>query len=308
MPRHFLEISDLSRDEVAGVLREAHRLRAVRDDADRPRPLARRTLAMLFEKPSLRTRVSFEQGMTELGGNAIVLGQAEVGLGQREAVGDVGRVLGGMVHGIAARVFEHAHLEELAGSAGVPVINMLSDRHHPAQALADVLTLMDAFSPGEPEGLTGRKVAYVGDGDNNVARSLCDACGVLGIGFACAAPPGHQLEEGHGQRSVDPREVVAGADAVYADTFVSMGAEDEKAQRLETFGPYPARRSLARRRRARGDRVALPAGVPRRGDHRRRDGRPAVAGVRAGAQPAARAEGAAGVPAGLSPSAGPAAP
>ena len=238
MPRHFLEISDLSRDELVHVLREAHGLREARDAADRPQPLARKTLAMLFEKPSLRTRVSFEQGMNELGGAAIVLGKAEVGLGQREAVADVGRVLGGMVHGIAARVFDHGHLVELAGSGGVPVINMLSDRHHPAQALADVLTLMDAFSPGDPTGLAGRKVAFVGDGDNNVARSLCDACRVLSVDFACASPAGHRLEAGHGERCDDPEEAVDGADAVYADTFVSMGSEDEKARRLETLRPY----------------------------------------------------------------------
>ncbi|BAM03978.1 ornithine carbamoyltransferase [Phycisphaera mikurensis] len=238
MPRHFLEIGDLSRDELVGVLRCAHALRSERDRDERTQPLRRRTLAMLFEKPSLRTRVSFEQGMLELGGAAIVLGRDEVGLGKREAVADVGRVLGGMVHGIAARVFDHRHLVELAGSGGVPVINMLSDRHHPAQALADALTLMDAFSPGEPEGLAGRKVAFVGDGDNNVARSLAGVCAALGVAFACASPAGHRLEEGHGDRFEDPREAVAAADAVYADTFVSMGSEDEKADRLEAFGPY----------------------------------------------------------------------
>ncbi len=255
MPRHFLQIDDLSRDELLHVLKEADRLRSVRDDADRPRPLAGKTLAMLFEKPSLRTRVSFEQGMIELGGHAIVLQQAEVGLGQREAVKDAGRVLGGMVHGVAARVFDHAHLEQLAESAGVPVVNMLSDRHHPAQALADAMTLMDAFSPGEPEALAGRRVAFVGDGDNNVARSLSDVCRVLGMGFACAAPAGHQLEEGHGDRFEDPREAVAGADAVYADTFVSMGSEDEKAKRLETFRPYQLDEALLDA--AKPDAVAL---------------------------------------------------
>ena len=244
MPRHFLEIPDLSRDELVRVLRDAHRLREARERPDRPEPLARRTLAMLFEKPSLRTRVSFEQGMNELGGAAIVLGKAEVGLGQREAVADVGRVLGGMVHGVAARVFDHRHLEQLAASAGVPVVNMLSDRHHPAQALADTLTLMDAFCPGDPEGLAGRRVAFVGDGDNNVARSLRDACCALGIGFACASPAGHQLEAGYGERLEDPREAVAGADAVYADTFVSMGSEDEKAQRLEALRPYQLNKAL----------------------------------------------------------------
>lgn len=238
MPRHFLQISDLSADEVLGVLREGLRLRSLRDQADRPQPLARKTLSMLFEKPSLRTRVSFEQGMIELGGAAIVLGRDEVGLGKREAVADVGRVLGGMVHGIAARVFDHGHLVELAENGGVPVINMLSDRHHPAQALADAMTLVDAFSPGKPEGLAGRKVTFVGDGDNNVARSLCDVCEVLGIDFACAAPAGHQLEPGHGSRFEDPREAVAGADAVYADTFVSMGDEAQKAARLQTLRPY----------------------------------------------------------------------
>jgi ornithine carbamoyltransferase len=194
---------------------------------------------MLFQKPSLRTRVSFEQGMLELGGHAIVLGRDEVGLGQREAVKDVARVLGGMVHGIAARVFKHEHLEELAQHAGVPVINMLSDRSHPAQALADVLTMMDAFSPGDPEGLRGRTLAFVGDG-NNVARSLAVIADKLGFTFRIASPAGYELT-GHpdsATRMTNPVEAVAGADAVYADTFVSMGEESQKDAKLAAFADY----------------------------------------------------------------------
>ncbi len=238
--QHFLSIDDFTPAQVCTMLKRAHALREQRRNGVPNEPvLAGKTLAMLFEKPSLRTRVSFEQGMLELGGNAIVLGQHEVGLGKRESVADVARVLGGMVHAIAARVFNHEHLEELAAHAGVPVINMLSDQSHPAQALADVLTLMDEFSPGNPEGLKGRSVAFVGDG-NNVARSLAVICEKLGMRFVIASPPEFELTAAPGicELVTDPREAVKGVDAVYADTFVSMGEEAEKEKKLAAFKDY----------------------------------------------------------------------
>ncbi|MEM8781837.1 MAG: ornithine carbamoyltransferase [Planctomycetota bacterium] len=238
--QHFLSIADFTTEQVVAMLKRAHALREERNEGLANAPvLAGKTLAMLFEKPSLRTRVSFEQGMLELGGHAIVLGRDEVGLGQREAVKDVAQVLGGMVHGIAARVFKHEHLEELAEYAGVPVINMLSDRSHPAQALADVLTMMDEFCPGDPTGLQGRKLAFVGDG-NNVARSLAVVADKLGFRFTIASPAGYELTDAPESCDLrdDPWEAVAAADAVYADTFVSMGEEAEKDTKLAAFDGY----------------------------------------------------------------------
>lgn len=241
---HFLEINDFTPDELFHMLGLAHTLREQRRFGEPNKPvLAGRTLAMLFEKPSLRTRVSFEQGMYELGGRAIVLGQHEVGLGQRESVADVARVLHGMVHGIAARVFDHAVLTELAEHSAVPVINMLSDKSHPAQALADALTIMDAFAPGKPAGLKGRTVAFVGDG-NNVAFSLAAICRKLGMRFILAAPEGYELPAEGFEVTNDPHAAVKEADAIYADTFVSMGQEDEKQRRLDAFKDFQINESL----------------------------------------------------------------
>ncbi|MEM7577039.1 MAG: ornithine carbamoyltransferase [Planctomycetota bacterium] len=249
MSKHFLSLLDFSGEQIAAMLKRAHTLREERNAGQPNEPvLAGKTLAMLFEKPSLRTRVSFEQGMLELGGHAIVLGRDEVGLGQREAVKDVAKVLGGMVHAVAARVFKHEHLEELAKYAGVPVINMLSDRSHPAQALADVLTMMDAFAPGDPKGLRGRTLAFVGDG-NNVARSLAVIADKLGFEFRIASPAGFELTDAPGSVVLvrDPKEAVAGADAVYADTFVSMGEEAEKETKLAAFADYQINDALLSR-------------------------------------------------------------
>jgi ornithine carbamoyltransferase len=189
--------------------------------------------------------VSFEQAMYELGGRAIVLGQHEVGLGKREAVADVARVLAGMVHGIAARVYSHQHLEQLAEAADIPVVNMLSDFSHPAQALADAMTIHDAFSPSADRiDLAGRRVAFVGDG-NNVARSLAAVCRVLDMSFTLAAPESYTLpEDGFMQITHDPAEAVRDADVIYADTFVSMGEEADKESKLEAFADYQINEAL----------------------------------------------------------------
>ena len=183
--------------------------------------------------------------MYELGGHAIVLSQDEVGLGKRESIADVARVLSGMVDGVMARVFEHSKLTELAAHATVPVINALSDRSHPCQALADVMTLQDEFG----EDVSDRKIAFVGDG-NNVALSLARLCAKLGIGFVCASPNGYALAEADLEsirasdpeadvtQVTDPKEAVADADAIYADTFVSMGQESDKESRIAEFDGY----------------------------------------------------------------------
>lgn len=243
---HFIDIVDHCTDWLKHVLDVGHALRAQRQAGQANQPiLAGKTLAMIFEKPSLRTRVSFQQAMYELGGHAIVLQKQEVGLGQRESVADVTRVLCGMVQGIMARVFEHEKLREMAKYATVPVINALSDHSHPVQALADIMTIRDEFGAD----LAGRTLAFVGDG-NNVSRSLARLCSKLGMHFVLAAPEGYTLEAdlfdrinrdvpGVSARQIsDPVEAVKQADVIVTDTFVSMGQEEEKEQRLPIFAPY----------------------------------------------------------------------
>ena len=245
--RHLLSISDLSREEAHFLLAEAARLKAeLPVSPQRQREtLQGATLAMLFEKPSLRTRTSFEVGMFQLGGHAVHLSPQEVGLGQRESVADVARVLGRMCDAIMARVFKHETVIELAHFAGVPVINGLCDREHPCQALADLLTLR------EHKGLEGVKLAYVGDG-NNVCHSLILLCAKLGISFSCATPQGYAPSDEIVQAAqedarvsgatlqvlTNPREAVADADAVYTDVWTSMGQEEENAARQAVFPPY----------------------------------------------------------------------
>jgi len=211
-----------------------------------------RSVALLFEKPSLRTRVSFEIAVTQLGGHCLYLSPQEVGLGVREPVPDVARVLGRYVDCVVARVFEHASLETLAKWSGVSVINALSDWEHPCQALADLLTIR------ENRGATaGVHLAYVGDG-NNVARSLCIAASTVGMHFAIATPSGYGLDEGTVEMArrlsdssgaqllvtEDPAEAVAGADVVYTDTWTSMGQEEEAEFRRKAFGPYQVNDAL----------------------------------------------------------------
>ncbi len=248
MNNHFLDITHHSPAALRHMLSVAIALRAQREAGVTNDPVLRgKTLAMLFEKPSLRTRVSFEQAMYELGGHAIVLGQSEVGLGQRESVADVTSVLIGMVHGIAARVYAHDKLTQMAQHAnGCTIVNMLSDHSHPAQAMADALTMIDAFSPGNPAGLAGRKLVFVGDG-NNVARSLAHLCAKLDMRFTLACPTGYELDEPGLDVVHDPGEAVRDADAIYCDTFVSMGQEAEKQQRLKDFADYQVNEALLRK-------------------------------------------------------------
>ena len=244
--KHFISIAETTTEQLRAIFASAAKLRDKRKRGERTEPiLAGRSLAMIFEKPSLRTRVSFEQAIVELGGHAIMLSDQEVGIGRRESPGDVARVLGGIVHGIIARVFEHAKLIEMAKHGSVPVINALSDNSHPVQALADVMTLIDEFGPD----LTGRTIAFIGDG-NNVARSLATACGKLGIRFVLASPPGYELEgefvdwirstlpDAQFKVTDDAKSAVRDADVIYTDTWVSMGQEQQKARRQAAFADY----------------------------------------------------------------------
>ncbi len=248
---HLLTIDQTPAAFIRTILRRAIDLRA------RPAPslLSGKTLCCLFEKPSLRTRVSFEQAMRKLGGHAMSMGQAEFGVGGRESAEDIARVLSSMVDAIMARVFDHSTLERMVSVSRVPVINGLSDLAHPPQALADVLTMIDEFCPGSTDGLAGRTVAFVGDG-NNVARSLLEICGKLDMRFVLCAPeefelPADWIESlrartpGLRFSSVrDPVEAVLHADAICCDTFVSMGQENEKAVRLEAFRRYQVNQEL----------------------------------------------------------------
>lgn len=244
--KHFVSIADLTAAELADLLALGHNLkREWRAGGNRP-ILQGKSLALLFMKPSLRTRVSFEMAMVHLGGYALYLGPTEVKMGQRESVADVARVLSGYVDGIMARVFEHEHITELAANASVPVINGLSDASHPAQALADLFTIQEA--KGDLAGLT---VAYVGDG-NNVARSLMYGAAKTGMHMRVAAPEGYWLSESDYVNALsmrisdkqtiafmtDPAAAVRGADVIYTDVWTSMGQEAETAKRLAVFPPY----------------------------------------------------------------------
>ena len=252
--KHFLSIADLSPAELQDLLSLADRLKKEWKAGGNAPILKGKSLALLFQKPSLRTRVSFEMGMVHLGGYAFYLGPSEVKMGGRESVADVARVLSGYVDGIMARVFDHDHILGLAQHASVPVINGLSDYNHPAQALADMLTIWE--HKGSFEGL---KMAYVGDG-NNVTRSLLFGAMKLGMKMHIASPTGYMLDEDDleladsfrtGQAAFelfeDPLAAVADVDVIYTDVWTSMGQEEETAVRLQVFPPYQINQRLVSR-------------------------------------------------------------
>ena len=240
--RDLLSIRDLSPDDIDYLVRLAL---AMKRDGSAP-VLEGKTAALVFEKPSLRTRVSFEVGMKQLGGSAIYLSQSEVGLGQREPVADVARVLSRYVSAIIARTYSQKSLQELAEAADVPVVNALSDDEHPCQALADLLTIRERKGR-----LDGIRIAFIGDG-NNVSASLSLAAGLAGACFVIASPPDYALPEGiirdagewarrtgGAVESVEsPEEAVRDADVVYTDVWTSMGQEASYRQRLEAFQGY----------------------------------------------------------------------
>jgi ornithine carbamoyltransferase len=251
MPKDFLSVADWSAEELLRMLARAQELRSLYRAGERPQTLQGRTLAMYFEKPSLRTHVTFEAGMAQLGGHAVLLRPDQVGIGTRESPPDVARNLSRWVDGVVARTFSHGLVEQLAESATVPVINGLTDRLHPCQAMADLQTIANVMKPREAT------VCYVGDG-NNVANSLILLSAVLGLRFRIATPPSHRpeawviekaeaLTAGSGAEiswSEDPHEAVAGSDFVYTDTWTSMGQEDEADERRKIFAPYQVNRQL----------------------------------------------------------------
>lgn len=240
--KDILSVADLTPEEIIGLIKRAHQMKR---KGARP-VLAGRSVALLFEKPSLRTRVSFHIAVQQLGGYSFYTGREEVGFGVREPISDMARVLSRYVDCIVARVFAHASLEELARYASVPVVNALSDWEHPCQALADLLTIYERR--GE---LKGVKVAYIGDG-NNVARSLALGAASVGASFAIASPRGYGLDEptlalarerasplgGEVVALRRPREAVQGADVVYTDVWTSMGQEAEAERRRRAFRGY----------------------------------------------------------------------
>ena len=249
---HFLAISDLSGQELEGLVDLAIELKAAWRAGGNDPLLKDKVLAMVFQKPSLRTRVSFDMAMRHLGGDALYLSPNEIGLGQREAIADVSRVLSGYVDAIMARVFAHEHILELAEYASVPVINGLSDFNHPCQALADVLTIKEKFGT-----FNDMQVTFVGDG-NNVAVSLLHSCALLGMDFVAATPEGYELprqavgisealaaERGSNIKELnDPYSAVAGSQVIYTDTWVSMGQEEETKRRMEVFPPFQVNSDL----------------------------------------------------------------
>jgi ornithine carbamoyltransferase len=246
--RDCLTLAEFSPDEARLILDEAQKLKALRRSRIPFRPLFGRTLAMVFQKPSNRTRVSFEVGMYHLGGHALPLSPQEIQMGQRETPSDTGRVLDRYIDAIMARTFSHREIEELAAAAEVPVINGLSDLHHPCQALADLLTVREEFG-----GLEGVKISYVGDG-NNVANSLALGCALISAELTIAHPPGHAPDPGVTKLAAasgvaptlteDPQEGVAGARVVYTDVWASMGQEAEAQERKKEFTPYQVNKEL----------------------------------------------------------------
>jgi ornithine carbamoyltransferase len=246
--RDCLTLAEFSPGEISLILDEALRIKTLQKSRIPYRPLRGRTLAMVFQKPSNRTRVSFEVGMYQLGGHALHLSPEEIQIGKRETPSDTGHVLARYIDAIMVRTFDHGDLEELAGAADVPVVNGLSDAHHPCQALADLMTVCEEFGT-----LEGTKIAYVGDG-NNVAHSLAIACSLTGTELTIAHPEGHGPEEeivrmtsslgAAPHLTEDPGEAVGGASVVYTDVWASMGQETEAEQRKETFAPYQVDEAL----------------------------------------------------------------
>ncbi len=250
--KNFLAIADYAPETLQSLLDSAIALKEERQDGGNKPILKDNVLAMIFQKPSLRTRVSFDMAMRQLGGDALYLSPQEIGLGKRESIADVARVISGYVDIVMARVFAHEHVEELAHWASIPVINGLSDFNHPCQAMADALTIYETY--GTMEGIN---VTYVGDG-NNVAVSLMHVCTKLGANFTIANPKGYEIPEDaikagreFAQENCstitllsDPHEAVQDADVIYTDTWTSMGQEEEARKRAEVFPPYQVNQKL----------------------------------------------------------------
>lgn len=255
--RHLLTLFDLYADDVRTILGTSRHLKQLLQQGQRPSVLAGHTMGLLFEKPSLRTRVSFEAGMNQLGGGSLFLGD-DVGWGKRESPADFTRVLGQFLDVVICRAKSHEKVTELARYNAVHVINGLTDLSHPCQALADILTVGEVFSSDgmfDVNVLPGRHLVFVGDG-NNVARSLALISGILEIRFTLACPPGYEIDQPwidriqqtypHAQLAQvhDPVEAVRDADVIYTDVWTSMGQEAEQAERRKVFAPYQVNAAL----------------------------------------------------------------
>ncbi|MBI3010351.1 MAG: ornithine carbamoyltransferase [Candidatus Omnitrophica bacterium] len=250
MKRHFLTIPDLSDSQLKHLLSEAQRCKRQRSYGKNA--LAGKVVALVFQKPSMRTRVAFEVAVLQLGGSVVYLGQEDIQLGQREPIRDVARALSRYVDAIVVRTFAHEDAQEFARFATVSVINGLSDQVHPCQAVADMLTLQEHFGR-----LKGLPIAYVGDG-NNVLHSLAQACAMLGVHLSVATPAAYRPNGSLWEDAVrlaakhqaklswhsDPKKMVRGACVIYTDVWVSMGQEKERKERLKTFRPYQVNQSL----------------------------------------------------------------
>ena len=246
-PRHFLTLLDFTREELQGVLQRAAKLKTLRREGARHETLHGRVLGMVFEKSSTRTRVSFESGMSHLGGHAIFLSSRDAQLGRGEPIEDTARVLSRMVDAVVVRTYSHEGLERFARYSSIPIVNALTNRHHPCQLLADVMTFVEYR--GEME---GRTVAWVGDG-NNVCNSFVHAARRFGFSLRIACPPGHGpmpevLEEGGENVTLagTPREAARDADLVVTDVWASMGQEDEQLERAGAFAEYRVDDALLR--------------------------------------------------------------
>jgi ornithine carbamoyltransferase len=244
MKRYFISIYDLKKNEIMEIFELTKKLKESQKKGIKHKVLKDKTLAMVFEKPSLRTRVTFETGMTQLGGHAIYLAPADIQLGKRESIPDVARNLSRWVDFITARVFAHKTVEDIAENATIPVINALSDIEHPCQIMADLFTV------GEHKGsIDNITLAYIGDG-NNVCNSFVAASSILGFRVHIATPAGYEPDEDYIKRSSnvmlthDPKEAVVAADIVYTDVWASMGQEQETAERKQIFAPYQINRKL----------------------------------------------------------------
>jgi ornithine carbamoyltransferase len=254
---NFISIADHSRDEIQELLDLALSLKQEWRNTGNPPLLKGKVLAMVFQKPSLRTRVSFDMAMRHLGGDALYLSPFEIGLGKRESIADIARVLSGYVEAVMARVFDHAHILELAKWSSIPIINGLSDFNHPCQGMADALTILEHYGQ-----LSGLNLTVIGD-SNNVAVSLLFLCARMGMNFTIASPPGYSLsdkaisigralaaESGASINLVQaPEEAVEGADVIYTDTWTSMGQEEEAAARERLFHPYQVNMALVKKAR-----------------------------------------------------------
>lgn len=252
MSKHFIAISDFTPQEIWEMLNLSIQLKKEWLSGGNPPLLKGKVLGMIFQKPSLRTRVSFDMAMRHLGGDALYLSPNEIGLGKREAISDIARVLSGYVDAIMARVFEHEHILELAKWSSVPVINGLSDYNHPCQAMADALTIIEKFGT-----MKGINIAFIGDG-NNVAVSLMHIAAKLGAHFTIASPEGYDItpvaveaakkfaaESGSKLTFLrDPHEAVRNAQVIYTDTWTSMGQEEEAKEREKVFPPYQVNTKL----------------------------------------------------------------